>query len=142
MTPAELKDKCKFYENAINSKGYVSVRVHLTVNWLYEDSTVVCVQHRTVCYSTEHKEYIRCDIAEGWDAVFVKVEKYIEGLKSVEDKKREEFVAAVGRLIDQGRDIGIEVDFLNPLTQMMEKLSSNIITHHIDPNGSGDILEA
>jgi hypothetical protein len=25
---------------------------------------------------------------------------------------------------------------------MMEKLSSNIITHHIDPNGSGDILEA
>jgi hypothetical protein len=142
MTPAELKGKCKSYETAINGKGYVLARVYLTINWLYEDNTVVCVQHRTGGYSTEHSEYIRCDLAEGWATVLGKVEKYIDGLKSVEDKKREEFVAAVGRLIDQGRDIGIEVDFLNPLTQMMEKLSSNIITHHIDPNGSGDILEA
>lgn len=128
MTPAELKDKCKSYEDAINGKGYVSTRVYLTINWLYENSTVVCIQHRTGGFSTEHSEYIRCNIEDGWDAVFGKVVKYIEGLKSVEDMKREEFITAVGRLIDQGRDVGIEVDFLNPLTQMMEKLSSNIIT--------------
>jgi hypothetical protein len=34
----------------------------------------------------------------------------------------------MGRLIDQGRDIGMEVEFMNPLTEMMGKLSTNIIT--------------
>ena len=34
---------------------------------------------------------------------------------------------SLGRLIDQGRDIGIEVDFLNPLTAMMKKLATNAL---------------
>ena len=60
--------------------------------------------------------------------MFTKVETYIANLPSITDARRDAFIAAVGKLIDQGRDIGIEVDFLNPLTDMMTKLSSNILT--------------
>ena len=42
--------------------------------------------------------------------------------------KKKDFITAMGRLIDQGRDIGMEVEFMNPLTEMMGKLSTNIIT--------------
>ena len=49
-------------------------------------------------------------------------------MKSILDAKKEAFIAAVGRLIDQGRDIGIDIEYMNPLTEMMGKLSTNIIT--------------
>ena len=39
-----------------------------------------------------------------------------------------EFMAALGRVIDKGRALDVPVDFLNPLTDAMKRLSANIIT--------------
>lgn len=131
MTPEELKIECKFYEKTLLDKGYMDARVYFTVNWLYEDVVVACVSYHTGEYTKKKNEYISSKIKDGWSASLSKVANFIDNLKSVEDTKRDDFIAAVGRLIDQGRDVGIEVDFLNPLTQMMEKLSSNIITEQL-----------
>lgn len=128
MTPEELKIECEFYEKTLLDKGYMRVKVYFTVNWLYEDGVVACVSYSTGEYTAQKNEYISSKIEDGWSASLSKVANFIDNLKSVKDTKRDDFIAAVGRLIDQGRDVGIEVDFLNPLTQMMEKLSSNIIT--------------
>jgi hypothetical protein len=69
---------------------------------------------------------------DGFDGLISDVEEYIEKQKSVLEIQQDAFVAAVGRLIDQGKEIGVDVKFLNPLTDMMTKLSSNIITDQSD----------
>lgn len=55
--------------------------------------------------------------------------EFITGLPSPEEAKRQQFMTALGRVIDMGRENGIEVDFINPLTDTMKRLSENAITH-------------
>ena len=43
--------------------------------------------------------------------------------------KLQDFMAALGSVIDIGRKNGIETDFLNPLVATMKRLSENAITH-------------
>jgi hypothetical protein len=57
------------------------------------------------------------------DQAMQDAQAWISDIPSPEEREHKQFTAALGRLIDQGRDLGIEVDFLNPLTQMMEKLA-------------------
>ena len=52
---------------------------------------------------------------------------WVDAIPSAEQRAHDAFTKSLGRLIDQGRDIGIEVDFLNPLTAMMEKLATNAL---------------
>ncbi len=130
MTPAELNAKCLRLQQIIAEKGYIKPQVTLFVNWLHCDEINAKIGYRTSEeYSSEITHFPSVDVNEGWEALIAKVEAQIAEIKPVADKKRDEFIAAVGKLIDQGRDIGIEVDFLNPLTEMMKTLSSNIITN-------------
>lgn len=52
---------------------------------------------------------------------------WVDAIPTAEERAHQAFTASLGRLIDQGREIGIEVDFLNPLTAMMEKLATNAL---------------
>jgi hypothetical protein len=52
---------------------------------------------------------------------------WVDAIPSAEQRAHDAFTKSLGRLIDQGRDIGIEVDFLNPLTAMMQKLATNAL---------------
>lgn len=58
---------------------------------------------------------------------FAEAHDWIDAIPTAEDRAHQAFTASLGRLIDQGRDIGIEVDFLNPLTAMMTKLATNAL---------------
>ena len=49
------------------------------------------------------------------------------------DRDRAEFTRLLAQVIDKGNDIGIEVDMLNPLQAMMQKLSENAITYQVRP---------
>lgn len=53
---------------------------------------------------------------------------WIADLPAPEERATREFQAALGKLIDMGRENGIAVDFLNPLTAMAKRLSENAIT--------------
>lgn len=57
----------------------------------------------------------------------------IEGLPSPEETKRQQFMASLAKVIDLGRENGIEVDFLNPLTETMKRLSENALTYQPVP---------
>jgi hypothetical protein len=61
------------------------------------------------------------------DEAIQDAQAWISDIPSPEVREHQQFTAALGRLIDQGRDLGIEVEFLNPLTQMMEKLATNAL---------------
>lgn len=53
---------------------------------------------------------------------------WIAALPTPEERATREFQAALGALIDLGRENGIAVDFLNPLTAMAKSLAENAIT--------------
>ena len=54
---------------------------------------------------------------------------YIAALKSRTELEHEEFMTMLGRVMDRAKDMGMDEDFVNPLTSMMKKLASNAIEH-------------
>ena len=76
----------------------------------------------------ERDELVHSGEADEWiEQALIDAANWIDAIPSRDERDHEQFTAALGRLIDQGRDLGIEVDFLNPLTQMMERLATNAL---------------
>ncbi|OAM77724.1 hypothetical protein [Devosia elaeis] len=63
------------------------------------------------------------------DAALLEFEAWVASLPSIEEARRAEFMAALGKVIDMGRETGVEVEFVNPLVETMKRLSENAITH-------------
>ena len=57
-----------------------------------------------------------------------KARAIIAKMPDAKTRQMQTFMAALGKVIDLGRDNSIDVDFLNPLTATMKALSENIIT--------------
>jgi len=98
----------------------------------------------TESYTSERHEFIKRlthdEIADGWDGdgniividtwldnVMDEALTWIGQIPTQAERDHNAFIRQVGRLIDSGRDIGIDVAFLNPLTDMMTRLSENIL---------------
>lgn len=78
----------------------------------------------------ERTEFIRDpDIEQAITDAFA----LIASLPSPEEAKRQQFMASLAKVIDLGRENGIEVDFLNPLTETMKRLSENALTYQPSP---------
>lgn len=89
-------------------------------------------------YGSERHEYVarltHDDLEAGnfdpdmWlSAKFEEALEWITQIPSKAERDHNDFVRSVGRLIDKGREVGIDVNFLNPLTDMMMRLSENIL---------------
>ncbi len=127
MTPSEILGGLRLIEDRIKEKGYYAPSACLKVNWICYDLTLA-IESWVAANNGCKIEFIHMSIDDGFEALFVRAVAYVNGMKSIVDAKKEAFIHAIGPLIDQGRDIGIEVEFMNPLTEMMGKLSTNIIT--------------
>jgi len=66
--------------------------------------------------------------ADNAEVALKAAEAYIAALPDATTNRRNAFIAALGAVIDQGRDAGIEIDFINSLIVMMKRLSKNAIT--------------
>lgn len=62
------------------------------------------------------------------DELITKARQFIHDLPSAEETKFREFMGALGNVIELGRTNGIDVDFINPLTETMKRLSENALT--------------
>lgn len=127
MTPLQIAAECARLEAVAAAKGYYMPKIAVRINWVgYE----LCADFevRTDAHAPTKSEWVYATYDDGFEVLLRRIEAKIKALVSIEDAKRDAFIAAVGRLIGQGKEIGIDVDFLNPLTEMMTKLSTNIIT--------------
>jgi len=61
------------------------------------------------------------------DTKFMDAHEWVADLKSGAELKMEIFMKSLGHLIDQGREAGVEITYINPLTEMMKSLSHNIL---------------
>jgi hypothetical protein len=70
-----------------------------------------------------------CFHGDTFDEIHEKAIEYIIELPSAEQAKLHRFMGELGKVIDGGRDAGIDIDFMNPLLDTMKRLSENVITH-------------
>lgn len=63
------------------------------------------------------------------EAILDKGREFIGNLKSREELEHDEFMQMLGRVMDRAKDLGLDEDFVNPLTSMMKKLATNAIEH-------------
>lgn len=127
MNATEIKDALEAIEASISDKGYYGASACLKVKWVGYDLTLA-LDYRSSSWVNVKTDYIHADIEDGIDGIIAKAVKHVAEITSIEEQKKNDFIAAMGRLIDQGREIGMEVEYMNPLTEMMGKLSTNIIT--------------
>jgi len=124
MNASDILREITRLEKLLSDKGFGAAKIEISVGFSTRELTA------NIQYKAGHDvqyKFIHIEADDGFEGLIADTEDYINGLKSVAEIQRDAFVASVGRLIDQGRDIGIEVEFLNPLTTMMDKLSSNIL---------------
>ena len=70
---------------------------------------------------------------ETFEGSLEKAMAFINKLPSAEQAKLHHFMGKLGKLIDIGKDEGINVDYLNPLLDTMKRLSENVITYKPEP---------
>jgi hypothetical protein len=70
-----------------------------------------------------------CFISDTVDDAIAKAAAFINALPDAKTARLHDFMGQLGKVIDCGRDLGIDIDYLNPLTDTMKRLSDNIITH-------------
>lgn len=75
-------------------------------------------------FSGDKYEFIKGDIATALE----KAAEFIAKQPDADQAKLQDFMSALGSVIDIGRQHGIEADYLNPLVASMKKLSENVIT--------------
>ena len=108
--------------------GYSAVRLEIE----YKASDDYSAMYETFKRSLTHDEMNELLTEPGLltaklDEWFADAHTWIDAIPTANERAHKAFTESLGRLIDQGRDIGIEVDFLNPLTAMMEKLATNAL---------------
>jgi hypothetical protein len=128
MTPDEIMIAAIALEVKVSEKGYYMPKVTSYIRWLGYDLTIN-LEYRTAAGESTKDQFYHGNMDEGFEVLFARANSFADNLPSIQEAKRNDFIASLGRIIDKGREIGIEVDFLNPLTEMMGKLSANIIEH-------------
>ena len=71
-----------------------------------------------------------CEFFRGNDMpeIIAAAHAWIAAQPTADERRIREFQAALGRVIDLGRDAGVAVEFINPLTDLAKRLSENAIT--------------
>ena len=128
MNEIEIINTCKALENKLRNRNYIRPEVSANLNWIGSDINVT-LKWRISDIDVKHEFFYGKLDQDSVFSVLAKADKFIEEMGSIEDSQKAEFIKSVGKLIDMGREINIDVAFINPLTEVMKNLSKNIITH-------------
>lgn len=86
------------------------------------------IQYKVRDDSLTTYKYFRGQTVGDIDNMVIEARQYIKGLKSREELDYDEFMLMLGRVMDRAKELGMDEDFVNPLTAMMKKLATNAIT--------------
>lgn len=131
-TIAELKAELQGLIDMMLAKGKREPTANVNVDAQQETRIVYLVwKERNVLTGSEYgTEFCWGNSLAG---AFEEARRTIASWPSADEVQHHTFMKQLGRLIDAGRDGGIEDDYLNPLTEAMKRLSENVITHQAEP---------
>jgi hypothetical protein len=109
---------------AMVAKGMVSPEAQLMLKSNAEPCVFMEWKDKSTTYGTAYECARAETVAEAFDAATA----FVAAHPTAEQARLNEFLRSLGKVIDIGREYGIEADYLNPLVASMKKLSENIIT--------------
>lgn len=131
MTPANLFDRCLELEKHILSRGFMRPEVAFFVNFFSGRPYCLKVEMRTSeSYDSAISFFPDVESEHDINELFLEARKWIAKQKDPKTIRREQFIATLGRVIDEGHAIGFDVEFMNPLVESMKRLSENVLEYH------------
>lgn len=109
---------------AMLAKGMVAPEAELHLNSCKQPGIYLRWNDKSATYGSDSQWVPADTVADAFDAA----SKFIADRPSAEQARLNEFLRALGKAVDIGKQYGIEADYLNPLVASMKKLSENIIT--------------
>jgi len=130
----EIDDFIQKQITAIEKKGFHSATVQFEYHGSHENrpfKAFVKARSNDMLITDGPADF---PAAETWDELTEKIDSWVKDLQSVTEEKLNIFKNKLGRLIDEGRDLDIEInddqpDIVKMLEDTMKSLTENIITH-------------
>jgi hypothetical protein len=119
----------KDLQAALKGKGLIDPEVTVSMSTKDWRSNCIDITYKLRADSSYTYKSFYGDEAGVMEPIFTEAQLYVTELKSKEELEHEEFMAMLGRVMDRAKDLGMDADFINPLTSMMKKLASNAIEH-------------
>ena len=125
MDEGEIQDRTDKLSAAMVRKGLAQSKASADFNSNAQPCVSMHWKDAREAYGTAYS-FNRADTLT---EAFEKAEGVVAAMPDAAERKLHEFMGALGKVIDLGRDNGIEVEFLNPLVELSKKLSENALTH-------------
>jgi len=123
----EMMDGLEALKAGLSAKGLIGPEVSLQLSTSEWSPIRLEMHYKVRDDSTYTYETFKATAIHELSDAFEKATKFVAELKSKEELEHEEFMAMLGRVMDRARDLGMDEDFINPLTSMMKKLASNAL---------------
>jgi hypothetical protein len=127
-TISQLKAAIADIEDQLVSREMLSVYVDIELRTSDYRIGTLYLRYKTRDDAESQSKYFYAETWSDLGQAFADARAFVAALPSKEEIEHAEFMKMVGRAIDRGRDMGIDVQFLNPLTAMMEALATNALT--------------
>ena len=121
----EISNGLAYLNSALTNKGYLQPNCDMNVN--LSEITIWIRSARDGELSGVH-EFVE---SEDFENAFSAASDLIDALKPVEDFKKQQAVKQFGRAVDGLREAGIEADFVDPLSEALQAMTSNLLTHEV-----------
>lgn len=131
MTFEEIQAALKNISDALNAKG---------INQLCEPSMSIYANEAKIMiwnvdrwtHNDDSAHFIYGKTAR---EAFDKSHVFIAALLSSEDRNLHKFMHELGRVIDSGKTLGVDIKHLNPLQETLKTLTNNILTYQPQNKG-------
>lgn len=130
MKTDEIQRRLDVMVSAMVGKGKAMPTVYLSLNGMAEPSLSLGWKKRGARndYDKDYTGLRGSDIGP----LLANAEQVIQDLPALADELLAEFTTQLAATIEMGRGIGINAEFINPLTEAMKRLSENAITYVSD----------
>jgi len=128
MRPSLILSHCKSLEAEISDLGFIRPEVAAFINFYAGEDYSVTVSMRVGDdWNSAVSQYLHGD---DFADLLTKARAWVYAQKTPEEIRKEKFIAKLGAVIDEGKEIGFDVDFMNPLVETMKRLSENVLELH------------
>jgi hypothetical protein len=125
MRPSLILTQCQSLEAVILDLGFNRPEVAAFINFYAGETFSVTVSMRVGDdWNSAVSQYLHGD---DFTELLSQARTWVYAQKTPEEIRKEKFIAQLGRVIDEGKEIGFDVDFMNPLVETMQRLSENVL---------------
>lgn len=124
----EMETAMSEIKQALKDRELIDPEVTLTISTKDWNLVHLDIQYRVRDDGSTTYKTFNGDGLSTMDSVFLEARHHIRILKSRTELDHDEFMLMLGRVMDRAKDLGMDEDFVNPLTAMMKKLASNALT--------------